>query len=173
MVAARGCEWTMSPWSNSVTAMPARPSIKATMSPTGPPPAMATAGGDGFGTENLFGGDRGVGRHHFLHGADPARVGEIENDAVGVLIFDLVIGVWIVVGAAHVMGAAGSHHLVGRFVEIVHPHAEMNETIMAGPEPGHFAGKLEQRHVDGAVGHVKSDTGAAGNPHAERLLKEF
>src|SRR5215468_11460158 len=96
MVAARGCEWTMSPWSNSVTAMPARPSIKATMSPTGPPPAMTTAGDDWFGTESLFGGDRGAGRHNLLHGADPARVCEVEDDAVWVLIFDLVIGVWIV-----------------------------------------------------------------------------
>src|SRR5712692_9982081 len=173
MVAARGCEWTMSPWSNSVTAMPARPSIKATMSPTGPPPAMITAGGDWFGTESLFGGDCGVGRRHFLHGACPARVGEIEDDAVGVLIFDLVIGVWVVVGAAHVIGAARSHHLLGRFVEIVHPHAEMNETVMAGRETGHFAGKLEQRHIDGAVRHVKPDTGTASNLHAERLRKEF
>src|SRR5262249_7136751 len=134
MVAARGCEWTMSPWSNSVTAMPARPSIKATMSPTGPPPATTTAGGDWFDTANLFGRDRGVGRHDFLHGADPARVGEIEHDAVGVLIFDLVIGVRIVVDAAHVMGAAGGHHFLGRFVKIVHPHAEMNVPIVAGRE---------------------------------------
>ena len=100
-------------------------------------------------------------------------MGEIEHDAVGVLIFDLVIGVRIVVDAAHVMGAAGGHHLLGRFVKIVHPHAEMNETIMAGRETGHLAGELEQRHVDGAVGDVKPDAGAAGDLHAERLLKEF
>jgi len=81
MVAARGCEWTMSPWSNSVTAIAGRPSIKATMSPTAPPPAMTTAGRGRHGS--LFGGDRGVsGRHDFLHGADPARVGKIEDDAV-------------------------------------------------------------------------------------------
>src|SRR6266446_3919072 len=173
IVAARGCEWTMSPWSNSVTAMPARPSIKATMSPTGPPPAISTAGDDWFGTGNLFGGDRGVGGHDFLHGADPARVGKIEDDAVGVLIFDLIIGVWIVVGAAHVVGAARRHHLLGGFVETIHPHAEMNEAIMAGRETGHFAGKLEQRHINGAVRHVKPDAGTARNLHAERLHKEF
>src|SRR5215467_1952299 len=169
MVAARGCEWTMSPWSNSVTAMPARPSIKATTSPTGPPPAMTTAGDDWFGTESLCGGDRAAGRHNFFHGADPASMGEIEDDAVGVLVFDLVIGVWIVVGAAHVIGAAGSHDLLCRLVEIVDPHAEMNEAIIAGGKTRHFAGELKQGDVDSAVGHVKSDAGAAGNRHAERL----
>src|SRR5258708_11200134 len=91
MVAARGSEWTMSPWSNSVTAMPARPSIRATMRPTGPPPATITAGRNWFGTENdLFGGDRGLGRDDFLHGAFPARMGEVEHHAVGVLVLDLV-----------------------------------------------------------------------------------
>src|SRR5215831_4406730 len=173
MVAARGCEWTMSPWSNSVTAMPARPSIKATTSPTGPPPAMTTAGDDWFGTESLCGGDRAAGRHNFFHGADPASMGEIEDDAVGVLVFDLVIGIRIVVGAAQVIGATRSQHLLCCFVEIVDPHSEMNEPMMASRETGHFAGKLEQRHVDGSVGHVKPDAGAAGNLHAERLLKEF
>src|ERR1700730_10541840 len=171
MVAARGSEWTMSPFSNRVTGMPARPSIRATMSPTGPPPAMITAGG--ICTEHLFGGERSLGRHNFLHGADPARMGEVEDDAVGVLVFHLIIGVRIVVGAAHVVRAAGSHHLLGRCVEIVNPHAEMNEAIMAERKTGHFAGKLQQRHIDGAVGHVKPDAGAPGNRHAERLLKEF
>src|SRR5262249_47599360 len=163
MVAARGCEWTMSPWSNSVTAMPARPSIKATTSPTGPPPAMITAGDDWFGTESLCGDDRAVGWHNFFHGADPASMGEIEDDAVGILIFYLVIGIRIVVGAAHVIRATRSQHLPGRLVEVVDPHAEMNEPVMAGREAGHFAGKLEQRHVDGSVGHVKPDASAAGN----------
>src|SRR5260221_1189785 len=171
MVAARGSEWTMSPFSNSVTAMPARPSIRATMSPTGPPPAMITAGG--ICTEHLFGGDRGLGRHHFLHGADPSRMGEVEDDAVGVLVFHLVIGVRIVVGAAHIVRAPGRHHLLGRCVEIVDQHAEMNEAIMDRRKTGHFAGELEQGDIDGAVGHVKPDAGAAGNRHAERLLKEF
>src|ERR1700730_6472213 len=49
----------------------------------------------------------------------------------------------------------------------------MNETIMARRKTRHFAGELEQGHIDGAVGHVKPDAGAAGNRHAERLLKEF
>src|SRR5215467_15644707 len=169
MVAARGSEWTMSPWSSSVTAIPARPSIRATISPTGPPPTMITARDIWRGPENLFGGDRGFGRHNFLHGAHPARMGEVEDDAVGVLIFDLVIGVWIVVGAAHVIGAAGSHDLLCRLVEIVDPHAEMNEAIIAGGKTRHFAGELKQGDVDSAVGHVKSDAGAAGNRHAERL----
>src|SRR5262252_4210605 len=119
IVAARGSEWTMSPWSNSVTAMLARLSVNAAMSPTGPPPAMITAGGIWRGAENLFGRDRGPGRHYFLHGAYPARMGEVENNAIGVLILDLVIGVWIVIGAAHVIGATGSHHLPCGLVEIV------------------------------------------------------
>src|SRR5579883_2171780 len=146
MVAARGCEWMMSPLSNKVTAMPARPSIKATMSPTGPPPATMTAalpsrprmrergeesrGADGIDTEDLFGGNRGIGRHDFLHGADPTRVGQIENHPVRVLVFDLIIGVRVVVGAAHVVGAARRDHFPGRVIEIVDPHAEMNEAIM-------------------------------------------
>src|ERR1700730_8262341 len=49
----------------------------------------------------------------------------------------------------------------------------MNETIMARRKTRHFAGELEQGHIDGAVGYVKPDAGAAGNRHAERLLKEF
>src|SRR5215470_16646860 len=176
MVAARGSEWTMSPRSNSVTAMPARPSIRATMRPTGPPPAMITAGHIWRGTQDLthlFGGDRGLGRHHFLYGADPASMGEIKNDAVGVLIFDLVVSVRIIVGAAHVIGTAGGQDLLCRLVKIVDPHAEMNEAIMAGRKARNFAGELEQSDVDGAVGHVKSDAGASGNCHAECLLKEF
>src|SRR6266849_9172929 len=40
MVAARGCWWTMSPLSHTVTSTPARPRMRPTMSPTGPPPAM-------------------------------------------------------------------------------------------------------------------------------------
>src|SRR5215831_12241614 len=39
MVAARGCWWRMSPWSSTVTSIPARPSKRPIMSPTGPPPA--------------------------------------------------------------------------------------------------------------------------------------
>src|SRR6516162_1871761 len=98
MVAARSWEWTMSPRSNSATSMPARPSIRATMRPTGPPPAMITAGPAWFGTEDLFGRDSGLGRHHFLHGAFPAGMGQVEYHAVGVLVLDLVISVRIVVG---------------------------------------------------------------------------
>src|SRR5579871_531438 len=152
--------------------MPARPSIKAMMRPTGPPPAMITALAFVWPT-GLFGGYRGVGRHHFLHGAHPARMSEVEDDAIGVLVFDFVIGVRIVVDAAHIVGAAGGHHLPGRRIEIVDPHPEMNEAVVPGRETWDFTGELEQRDVDGAVGHVKPDAGTPGNRHAERVLKKF
>src|SRR5262252_191188 len=173
IVAARGSEWTMSPWSNSVTAMLARLSVNAAMSPTGPPPAMITAGGIWRGTEDLFGSDRALGRLDFLHGADPARMGKVEDDAIGVLIFDLVVGVRIVVGAAHVIGATGSYHLLGSLVEIIDPHAEMNEAIVAGRKTRHLTGELEQSNIDGAVAHVKPDARAARHRHAESFLEEF
>jgi hypothetical protein len=83
------------------------------------------------------------------------------------------LGVFIL--AAHEIGPAGLLHLLGGLFQIIHPHPEMDQAIVrfAGRHARHIAGELEQRNVDGAVAHVKSDAGLAGALHAERLLEEL
>ena len=49
----------------------------------------------------------------------------------GILVFDLVEGVRIVVGLAGEMGGAGVGRLLGGLFEIVDPHAEMHQAVIA------------------------------------------
>src|ERR1700676_3170412 len=92
---------------------------------------------------DLFGGDGGFGRDHFLHGALPARVREIEHDADRVLVLDLIVSVGVVVLATLVIGAAGGHDLLGGFVEIVAPHAEMKYPVVTSGSARNSPGTFE------------------------------
>src|SRR5207253_2648626 len=93
------------------TRAPSCASTSDRQSPTGPAPTMITR------SELIFG-------HHVLHGADPAGMSEVEHDAERILVLGLVIGLRGGRTAIEV-GAAGLHHLLLGFVEIVHPHPEM------------------------------------------------
>ena len=77
--------------------------------------------------------------------------------------------------APHEIRAAGLFHLLGRLVEIINPHSEVDQPVirLAGRHAGHIAGKFEQRDVDGAVAHIEAETGLPGALHAERLLEEL
>ena len=111
--------------------------------------------------------------YDFLHRAAPAVVRQVEDDAVRVLVFDLVEGVRIVVGLAGEIGGAGVGRLLGGLVEIVDPHAEMHEAMIALVEARNVALVFQQRHVDGAVGHIAADAGLADALHAESFLEEL
>src|SRR5580692_4409262 len=115
----------------------------------------------------------GLGRDDFLHRTAPAVVGQIEDDAVRVLVFDLVEGVRIVLRPAAEISGAGVGRLLGGFVEIVDPHAEMHEAMIALVEARNVAVVFQQRHVDRSVGDVAADAGFADALHAERFLEEL
>src|SRR5580700_5817687 len=115
----------------------------------------------------------GFGRDDFLHRAAPAVVRQVEDDAVRVLVFDLVEGMRIVVRPAAEIGGAGVGRLLRSFLEIVDPHAEMHEAVIALVKARHVALVFQKRHVDGAVGHVAADAGLADTLHAERFLEEL
>src|SRR5580692_12074627 len=115
----------------------------------------------------------GLGRDDFLHRTAPAVVGQIEDDAVRVLVFDLVEGVRIVLRPAAEISGAGVGRLLGGFVEIVDPHAEMNQAVIALVEARNVAVVFQQRHIDGAVGDVAADAGLADALHAEGFLEEL
>src|SRR5580693_4504902 len=110
----------------------------------------------------------GFGRHDFLHRAAPAVVRQIEDDAVRVLVFDLIEGVRIVIGLAAEMGGARVGHLLRGLFEIVDPHAEMHQAVVALVEARNVTVVFQQRDIDGAVGHVAADAGLADALHAER-----
>src|SRR5580700_4065712 len=115
----------------------------------------------------------GLGGDDFLHRAAPAVVRQVEDDAVWILVFDLIEGVRIVVGLAAEMGSARIGHLLGGLFEIVDPHAEMHEAMIALVEARNIAVIFQERHVDRAVGHVAADAGFADALHAERFLEEL
>src|SRR5580692_7952155 len=115
----------------------------------------------------------GLGRDNFFHRTAPAVVGQIEDDAVRVLVFDLVEGVRIVLRPAAEISGAGVGRLLGGFVEIVDPHAEMNQAVIALVEARNVAVVFQQRHIDGAVGDVAADAGLADALHAEGFLEEL
>src|SRR5580693_5339945 len=115
----------------------------------------------------------GLGRDDFLHRTAPAVVGQIEDDAVRVLVFDLVEGVRIVLRPAAEISGAGVGRLLGGVFEIVDPHAEMNQAEIALVEARNVAVVFQQRHIDGAVGDVAADAGLADALHAEGFLEEL
>src|SRR5262245_47539019 len=112
-------------------------------------PHRAAAGDDdpaAFGHAGLaLGGDLFVAWLHFLDGAAPAGMGEVENNPVGILVFHLIESIRIVILTAHKVGAARLLDLLGGLVEIVDPHAEVDESVLglAGRHPGEVAGKLQ------------------------------
>src|SRR5580704_16242345 len=81
----------------------------------------------------------GLGGHDFFHRAAPAVVRQVEDDAVRVLVLDLVEGVRIVGGLAGEMGGASVGRLLGGLVEIVDPHAEMHQAVIALVEARNIA----------------------------------
>src|SRR5271155_5224493 len=80
-----------------------------------------------------------LGRDDFLDRTAPAVVRQIEDDAVRILVFDLVEGVRIVVGPAAKMSGARIGRLFGGFLEIVDPQAEMHQTMIALVKAGNLA----------------------------------
>ena len=102
-------------------------------------------------------------------------MGDVENDPVRILVFHLVEGIRVVILTAHEIGAARLLDLLGGLVEIVDPHAEVNEPVvrLAGGHPGYVAGKLQQGDVHRAVAHIESEAGLAGTLHPERLLEKL
>src|SRR5580704_15578671 len=115
----------------------------------------------------------GFGGHDFLHRAAPAVMRQVEDDAVRILVFDLIEGVRIVIGLAPEMGGARVGHLLRGLFEIVDPHAEMHQAVVALVEARNVTVVFQQRDIDGAVGHVAADAGLADALHAERFLKEL
>src|SRR4051812_42854127 len=173
LVPARGT-WSrkLSSFSASIstTRTPACASASDRHSPTGPAPMTITRsdalsmrqarlqieigkGGSGF-------------RHDILGGADPALVGEIEDDAGRILVFRLVVGV---LGGrpAFQIFAAGIEHLLLRRVEVINPHAKMVESGLL------VRLLLEQGDVDHAVGQIDAAPRGAGALEIERLFEEF
>src|SRR5580692_4354634 len=132
-------------------------------------PTRYRGGADFLFCRNLL----GFGRDDFLHCAAPAVVRQVEDDAVRVLVFDLVEGVRIVLRpATEISGACVSRLLCG-LVEVVDPHAEMNEAMIALVEARNVAVVFQERHIDGAVGDVAADAGLADALHAEGFLEEL
>src|SRR5580700_1109078 len=115
----------------------------------------------------------GFGGDDFFHRTAPAVVRQVEDDAVGVLVFDLVEGVRIVLRPAAEISGAGVGRLLGGLFEIVDPHAEMNEAVITLVEARNVAVVFQERHVDRSVGHVTADAGLADALHAERFLEEL
>ena len=115
----------------------------------------------------------GFSRDDFLHRAAPAVMRQVEDDAVRVLVFDLVESVRIVLRPAAEISGAGVGRLLGGLFEIVDPHAEMNEAMIALVEAWNVAVVFQERHVDRSVGHVTADAGLADALHAERFLEEL
>src|SRR4051812_17181376 len=91
-------------------------------------------------------------RHYILGGADPALVGEIEDDPERVLIFCLVEGI-LRGGAAFEIGAASIYDLLLCCIEVVDPHAEMIEADLFVPL------LLKQRDIDHAIGEIDAAAG--------------
>src|SRR5579862_5074564 len=115
----------------------------------------------------------GFGGDDFFHRTAPAVVRQVEDDAVRVLVFDLVEGVRIVLRPAAEISGAGVSRLLGGLVEIVDPHAEMNQAMIALVEARDVAVVFQERHIDGAVGDVAADAGFADALHAEGFLEEL
>src|SRR5215472_3021051 len=97
-----------------------RPSLARARGSLSSAPTRCRGGAELF-RRNLL----GLGGDDFFHRAAPAVVCQIEDDAVRVLVLDLVEGVRIALGSAGKMHAAGVGHLLRGLLEVVDPHAEM------------------------------------------------
>src|SRR5438105_5959840 len=101
-----------------------------------------------------------------LHRAHPAIVGDIEDDAVPVLIFAFVIGIGRS-GAAGKIGGARRLRFFLCLVQIVYPDAKMIDARLL------IALHFEKREIDRAIRQIDA---AARTSHAleiEGLLKEI
>src|SRR4051794_32625830 len=134
LVPARGtCSRKLSSPSASIrqTRMPSCASASDRQSPTGPAPITITRS-DVVSMRQTRPLDLDIAsirsglRHHVLGGADPALVGEVEDDTERIFILGLIERIRRGRAACEI-GAASIRHLLLRGVEIVHPHAEMIE----------------------------------------------
>src|SRR5581483_672912 len=97
-------------------------SASARHRPTGPAPTTITPLAAMSATES----GRLLRRHHVLHSASPAGVGEIEYEAGWRLVLRLIVGLWRSRASGEIF-AAGVHHFFLSLIEIVDPHAEVVE----------------------------------------------
>src|SRR6202034_2682723 len=103
--------------------------------------------------------------------AIPAVVRQVENDAIGILVFDLVESVRIVLRRAAEISGAGIDDFLGRFIEVVDPHAEMHEAEIIVRESGNLTGLVfQQRDIDRAVWNGAADAGPTDRLHPQSLL---
>jgi hypothetical protein len=102
-------------------------------------------------------------------------MGDVEDDPIRILVFHLIESIRVVILTAHEIGAARLLDLLCGLVEIVDPHAEVDEPVvrLAGRHSGDVAGKLQQGDVHCAVAHIESEAGLAGAFHPERLLEKL
>src|SRR6266849_1935663 len=106
-------------------------------------------------------------RHHILGRARPAGVGEIEHDAVGILVFRFIKRIWRGRSPCEV-GAARIDDLLFGGIEVIDPHAEMVKTKLLV-----LVLLLEQRDIDDAVRQINAAARRAGAFQSERFLVEF
>src|SRR5690349_4347110 len=89
-----------------------------------------------------------------LRGSDPALLREIEDDAVGVLVFHLEVRIFLVLAEREEKLAAGGLDALLRLLEIVHLETEVVRPDEARRvlEPGAALALVpEERQVDHAV----------------------
>src|SRR5579885_459166 len=126
--------------------------------------ALAAPAAGLFGS--LPGGFR---RRHFFDRAAPPRRRHVEYDAVRVAVLHFEERIRVSVLPSRQIGAAAGGDGFFRLIEIVNPHSEMKQAGLFAL----FGADLEQRHVDGAVAHVKAASGLAGPLEAEGFFIEF
>src|SRR5918993_1682445 len=111
------------------TGMPACAKASDRHRPTGPAPMTTTRSESGFmpawrPMDRKREAARSALRNDVLHGAGPTLVGEVEHDAGRILVFRLVERIGRGRPAGEI-GSAGVDHLFLRFIQVVHPHAEV------------------------------------------------
>src|SRR5450830_529736 len=97
-----------------------------------------------------------TGRRTILGRAAPAVIGEVADDAVGILVFDFVKDVAFDRHFAHVVFAAGLLDLLARIDDVVDPDADvMQADELAATIAGGFVGLVvQQRQRHGAVAQI-------------------
>ena len=78
-----------------------------------------------------------------------------------VLVFDLIEGMRIILRRAAEITGTGIHRLLGAFLKVIDPHAEMHQAVIALVKAWNLVVVFQQRNIDGAVGDVAADTSLA------------
>src|SRR5262249_24192279 len=104
-------------------------------------------------------------RRHFLDGALPTAFGHVEYDALGRLVFDLVVDIRAgLLAAGHVAAARSRDRLVD-LLDTVDPHAEVHQAahvLLALEARDRLVAKIEKRDVHDSIGHVDATLRVAG-----------